>query len=49
MTDNILKNIYQENEVDQRSTTEEFSAVQKEGYSEVSEKIGQLKMMANKR
>ena len=32
--DNIslhLKNIYQENEVDRKSTTEEFSAVQKEG------------------
>jgi len=33
-TDNIslhLKKIYQENEVDRKSTTEEFSAVQKEG------------------
>lgn len=26
-----MKNIYQENEVDLKSTTEEFSAVQKEG------------------
>ena len=26
-----MKNIYQENEVDRRSTTKEFSAVQKEG------------------
>ena len=37
-TDNIslhLKNIYQENEVDRKSTTEEFSAVQKEGKREV--------------
>ena len=38
-TDNIslhLKNIYKENEVDQKSTTEEFSIVQKEGEREVS-------------
>jgi hypothetical protein len=37
-TDNIslhLKNIYHENEVDRKSTTEEFSAVQKEGEREV--------------
>jgi hypothetical protein len=41
-TDNIslhLKNIYHENEVDQKSTTEEFSVVQKEGDREVSRKI----------
>ena len=41
-TDNIslhLKNIYQENEVDQKSTTEEFSVVQKEGEREVSRKV----------
>ena len=41
-TDNIslhLKNIYQENEVDRKSTTEEFSAVQKEGEREVSRKV----------
>ena len=41
-TDNIslhLKNLYQENEVDQKSTTEEFSAVQKEGGREVSRKV----------
>ncbi|MFH1875358.1 MAG: RhuM family protein [Candidatus Omnitrophota bacterium] len=40
--DNIslhLKNIYQENEVDRKSTTEEFSAVQKEGEREVSRKV----------
>ncbi|MFA4843412.1 MAG: virulence RhuM family protein [Candidatus Margulisiibacteriota bacterium] len=39
--DNIslhLKNIYRENEVDRKSTTEEFSAVQKEGGREVSRK-----------
>src|SRR3989339_2183663 len=37
-TDNIslhLKNIYQENEVNQETTTEEFSVVQKEGEREV--------------
>jgi hypothetical protein len=37
--DNIslhLKNIYQENEVDQKSTTEEFSVVQKEGERKVA-------------
>ena len=42
LTDNIslhLKNIYQENEVDQKSTTEEFSVVQKEGEREVSRKV----------
>ena len=40
--DNIslhLKNIYQENEVDRKSTTEEFSVVQKEGAREVSRKV----------
>ena len=40
--DNIslhLKNIYQENEVDQKSTTEEFSVVQKEGEKEVSRNL----------
>ena len=40
--DNIslhLKNIYQENEVDRKATTEEFSAVQKEGEREVSRKV----------
>ncbi|MBU2542363.1 virulence RhuM family protein [Patescibacteria group bacterium] len=40
--DNIslhLKNIYQENEVDQKSTDEEFSVVQKEGEREVSRKL----------
>lgn len=39
--DNIslhLKNIYQENEVDQKSTTEEFSVVQKEGNRDVERK-----------
>ena len=38
-TDNIslhLKNIYQENEIDQKSTNEEFSVVQKEGEREIS-------------
>jgi len=34
-----LKNIYQENEVDQESTIEEFSVVQKEGEREVSRKV----------
>ena len=41
-TDNIslhLKNIYQENEVNQETTTEEFSVVQKEGEREVSRKV----------
>src|SRR3989339_1313775 len=41
-TDNIslhLKNIYQEKEVDSRSTTEEFSVVQKEGEREISRKV----------
>ncbi|MEI6613466.1 MAG: virulence RhuM family protein [Chrysiogenales bacterium] len=41
-TDNIslhLKNIYHENEVERKSTTEEFSAVQKEGEREVSRKV----------
>ena len=41
-TDNIslyLKNIYQENEVNQETTTEEFSVVQKEGEREVSLKV----------
>ena len=41
-TDNIslhLKNIYHETEVDRKSTTEEFSAVQKEGEREVSRKV----------
>ena len=41
-TDNIslhLKNIYQENEVNQKTTTEEFSVVQKEGEREVSRKV----------
>jgi len=41
-TDNIslhLKNIYQENEVDSRSTTEEFSVVQKEGGREITRKV----------
>ena len=41
-TDNIslhLGNIYRENEVDQKSTTEEFSVVQKEGEREVSRKL----------
>ena len=41
-TDNIslhLKNIYQENEVNQKTTTEEFSVVQKEGEREVSLKV----------
>ena len=41
-TDNIslhLKNIYQENEVDQISTTEEFSVVQQEGAREISRKV----------
>jgi hypothetical protein len=41
-TDNIslhLKNIYQENEIDQKSTVEEFSVVQKEGEREVSRKL----------
>ena len=41
--DNIslhLKNIYQENEVDQKSTNEEFSVVQKEGEREISRKLG---------
>src|SRR3990167_6285196 len=40
--DNIslhLKNIYQENEVDSKSTTEEFSVVQKEGEREISRKV----------
>jgi hypothetical protein len=40
--DNIslhLKNIYQENEIDQKSTVEEFSVVQKEGKREVSRKV----------
>ena len=39
-TDNIslhLKNIYQENEVDQKLTTEEFSVVQKEGEKEIKQ------------
>ena len=41
-TDNIslhLKNIYQENEADQKSTAEEFSVVQTEGKREISRKI----------
>lgn len=41
-TDNIslhLRNIYRENEVDQKSTNEEFSVVQKEGEREVSRKL----------
>jgi len=41
-TDNVslhLKNIYQENEIDQESTIEEFSVVQKEGDREVSRKV----------
>jgi len=41
-TDNIslhLKNIYQENEVDIKSTNEEFSVVQKEGKREVARKL----------
>jgi len=41
-TDNIslhLKNIYQEKEIDRKSTTEEFSAVQKEGEREISRKF----------
>jgi hypothetical protein len=40
--DNIslhLRNIYQENEIDQKATTEEFSVVQKEGVREVSRKV----------
>jgi hypothetical protein len=40
-TDNIslhLKNIYQENEVNQKTTTEEFSVVQKEGGREIKRK-----------
>jgi len=40
--DNIslhLKNIYQENEVDQKSTTEEFSVVQKEGARKITRKV----------
>ncbi|MFH1895964.1 MAG: virulence RhuM family protein [bacterium] len=40
--DNIslhLKNIHRENEIDQKSTTEEFSVVQKEGGREVSRKL----------
>lgn len=48
-TDNIslhLKNIDQENEVDQKSTTEEFSAVQKEGGREVSRKATHLRNSA---
>ncbi|MBU0596685.1 virulence RhuM family protein [Patescibacteria group bacterium] len=41
-TDNIslhLKNIYEENEVDQKLTTEEFSTVQKEGKREVERNL----------
>ena len=41
-TDNIslhLKNIYQEKEVDPKSTTEEFSVVQKEGERKISRKV----------
>ncbi|MCX6726190.1 MAG: virulence RhuM family protein [Candidatus Shapirobacteria bacterium] len=41
-SDNIslhLKNIYKEKELDQRSTTEDFSAVQKEGEREVSRRL----------
>ena len=41
-TDNIslhLKNIYQENEVDSKTTTEEFSVVQKEGVREISRNV----------
>jgi len=41
-TDNIslhLKNIYSENEVDRKSTNEEFSVVQKEGNRDVSRKV----------
>lgn len=41
-TDNIslhLKNIYLEKEIDQKSTNEGFSVVQKEGDREVSQKI----------
>lgn len=40
--DNIslhLKNVYQENEVDQKATTEEFSVVQEEGVRKVSRKV----------
>lgn len=40
--DNIslhLRNIYRENEVDQKSTNEEFSVVQKEGERDVSRKL----------
>lgn len=48
-TDNIslhLKNIYQENEVDKKSTAEEFSVVQKEGGREVSRKVSFYSMEA---
>ena len=41
-TDNIslhLKNIFQEHEVDQKATTEEFSVVQKEGDRKVSRRL----------
>ncbi len=41
-TDNIslhLKNIYQENEVDQKSTVEDFSVVQSEGNREIQRKV----------
>lgn len=41
-SDNIslhLKNIYKEKEVDQGSTTEDFSVLQKEGYREVSRRL----------
>ncbi len=41
-SDNIslhLKNIYKEKELDQGSTAEDFSVVQKEGYREVSRRL----------
>src|SRR3989344_2725757 len=41
-SDNVslhLKNIYDEKELDQGSTTEDFSVVQKEGYREVSRRL----------
>ncbi len=41
-TDNIslhLKNIYQEKEVDQKATTEDFSVVQSEGNREIQRKV----------
>ena len=39
-----LKNIYQENEVDQKATSEDFSLVQNEGDREVQRKV---KMYSN--